>query len=101
MICTVIQNKGLDGILEALEHCEMAEIRLDRCRLSDEDIMECFSSDVPLVATCRLSDVMAANPGMSDAEAVKICEKRLMAAIDAGAGYVDIEMEAPKEMSKS
>ena len=100
MICTVIQNKGLDGILEALEHCEMAEIRLDRCRLSDEDIMECFSSDVPLVATCRLSDVMAANPGMSDAEAVKICEKRLMAAIDAGAGYVDIEMEAPKEMSK-
>ena len=42
MICTCIQNKDFDQIAEILgrEDVEMAEIRLDRCRLSDEDIEE-------------------------------------------------------------
>ena len=33
MICTTIQNRNLEQIYEALEQCEMAEIRLDRCDL--------------------------------------------------------------------
>ena len=33
MICTTIQNRDLKHIYEALEQCEMAEIRLDRCAL--------------------------------------------------------------------
>lgn len=71
MICTTIQNKTIDEILGILESgtVEMAEIRLDRCPLSMEDIEELFStSDVPLVATCRISEVrkriVAANPDM-------------------------------------
>ena len=109
MICTTIQNKNLAQIIEALEGCEMAEIRLDRCDLSLKDIEECFTSDVPLVATCRLADLMATEPSLQDEnltpqskeiKAAQIAEKRLCKAIEAGARYVDVELEAPKQMSK-
>ncbi|MGN0188206.1 MAG: type I 3-dehydroquinate dehydratase [Candidatus Cryptobacteroides sp.] len=100
MICTTIQNKDLDGICSALEDCEMAEIRLDRCPLSIDDIQECFSSDVPLVATCRVAEYMSAHPGMTLGEAAYECGRRLIEAIGAGAAFVDVEMEAPREMAK-
>ena len=109
MICTTIQNKNLEQILEALEGCEMAEIRLDRCDLSLREIEECFTSDVPLVATCRIADLIASEPSLQDEgltpqskeiKAAQIAEKRLCKAIEAGARYVDVEIEAPKQMSK-
>lgn len=100
MICTVIQNKTFDEIQKILEHCEMAEIRLDRCPLSEQEIRICFSSDVPLAATCRVSEVMSADRSLNEIAASMVCEKRLVAAIEAGAKYVDIELEAPRSMSK-
>ena len=109
MICTTIINKDLEGVLKALERCEMAEIRLDRCELSMKDIDEVFSSDVPLVATCRVADVMEVEPSLQDQalsepsrriKAMQIAEKRLVRAIEAGARYVDVEMEVEKQMSK-
>lgn len=100
MICTVVQGKSLDEIQEILEHCEMAEIRLDRCHLTDSDIRICFSSDVPLVATCRVSEVLASDPSLNAVSASMVCEKKLVAAIEAGARYVDVELEAPRSMSK-
>lgn len=100
MICTTIQNRNLEQILEVLEGCEMAEIRLDRCPLSRPDIEICFSSDVPLVATCRIAEVMASDCSLTEIAASKICEDRLVAAIEAGARFVDVEIEAPKQMSK-
>ena len=107
MICTTIQNKTAEQILQVLEQCEMAEIRLDRCELDSRDIGEIFSSDVPLVATCRISEVKN-EPSLQDLpetlreiKAVQLAEKRLVKAIEAGARYVDVELEAPKHMSKS
>lgn len=111
MICTTIQNKTIDEILGILESgtVEMAEIRLDRCPLSMEDIEELFStSDVPLVATCRISEVrkriVAANPDMDDRKidtrAVQEAESELITAIHSGAAFVDLEIEAPAMMSK-
>ncbi len=107
MICTTIQNRTLEQIYEALEQCEMAEIRLDRCPLSAKEIDELFTSDVPLVATCRISEVAAAEPSLQDLpeqsreiKAMQIAEKRLIRAIEAGARYVDVEIEAQKQMSK-
>ena len=109
MICTVIHNKNFEQILEALEQCEMAEIRLDSCRMSAREIQECFSSDVPLIATCRVAELMASEPSLQDEsmtqqsreiKAAQIAEKRLCLAIEAGARYVDVEIEAPKQMSK-
>ena len=93
MICTTIQNRTFEEILEILDRPDicMAEIRLDRCPMDNEQIEELFSgSDVPLVATCRVSD------GMTPAEA----ESKLITAVRAGAAYVDIEIEAPAMMAK-
>ena len=109
MICTVIHNRTFENILGVLERCEMAEIRLDSCRLTSRQMDEIFSSDVPLVATCRISEVMKNDPSLQDdsmtvasreIKAAQIAEKRLCQAIEAGARYVDVEIEAPKQMSK-
>ena len=88
MICTSIQNKELSEIQDLLPRLEMAEIRLDRCALEDEDIDILFGdSDVPLIATCRLSE---------ESQAPEILER----AIKAGAKYVDLEMEAPAAVGR-
>ena len=109
MICTTIQNRNLEQIYEALEHCEMAEIRLDRCELSAKEIEELFTADIPLVATCRISEVAATEPALQDPKltpqsreikAMQIAERKLVKAIEAGARYVDVELEAQKQMSK-
>ena len=78
---------------------EMAEIRLDLCPLSLDDIRELFSlCDKPLVATCRLSEM----PGQAghDAEVGHDAEARLVAAMKAGAKYCDLELEAPAPVGK-
>ncbi len=113
MICTSLQHKNLDALFEALETTEMAEIRLDRCPLSPDDIEGLFgSSDVPLVATCRIAEVLAdlqRADGIPDTEkgrreqqirAYDITERRLTKAVEAGAAYLDLEIEAPAPMSK-
>ena len=88
MIVTSIQNKELQEILDLLPELEMAEIRLDRCALEDEEIEQLFSeSDVPLIATCRLAE---------EPQAPQILEL----AIKAGAKYVDLEMEAPAAVGR-
>ena len=94
MICTSIQNKTAEEILSILDDpfVEMAEIRLDRCELSDDDIDLVFgTSDVPLIATCRAADL-----GGNQKEA----ERRLLLAIESGARYADLEIEAPVQVSK-
>ena len=92
MICVSIQGKDLNGIRNALkEGLEMAEIRLDRCPLSLDDIETLFcESDIPLVATCRIAE------SSSEAES----EVKLSAAIRAGARYVDLEIEAPEALAE-
>ncbi|MBR6002256.1 MAG: 3-phosphoshikimate 1-carboxyvinyltransferase [Bacteroidales bacterium] len=85
MISTSIQGKNLDEIFSLLEsgEIEMAEIRLDRCPLSEDGIEELFSAtDVPLIATCRLAE---------DA----LAERKILRAISSGAAFADIEIEVP------
>ena len=107
MICTTIQNRNLEQIYDALEQCEMAEVRLDRCGLTVKEIEELFTADLPMVATCRIAEIAAGDPVLQDLpeqsreiKAMQIAERRLVAAIEAGAKYVDVELEAPKQMSK-
>ena len=88
MICTTIQNKELPEILKALEGLEMAEIRLDRCALEDEEIETLFQgSDIPLVATCRMAE---------EPDAPRLLELAIMS----GAKYADLEMEAPAAVGR-
>ena len=61
MICITIHNKGYNEILEILSdpEVEMAEIRLDSCKLTQNEIEEIFRNcDLPLVATCRISSLV-------------------------------------------
>ncbi|MBR5906050.1 MAG: 3-phosphoshikimate 1-carboxyvinyltransferase [Bacteroidales bacterium] len=84
MICTSIQHKTYEEILAILPSLEMAEIRLDLCPLNDSEIEELFGqTDIPLVATCR-----------GDAE------HKLTLAIQSGARFADLEIEAPPEISR-
>lgn len=93
MICTSIQDKDYSQILQILERpeVEMAEIRIELCHLTDEELEDLFAnSDTPLVATCRIAGSKNA------AEA----ERRLLIAAEAGARFLDLEIEAPVSMSR-
>ena len=126
MICTSIQGKTLEEILAILEDgaVEMAEIRLDLCDLDEEEIETLFTqSDVPLIATCRIDSlakrVKAEGDLLDDAGKVlseqglymsqprkgrnpaeELAENQLLKAIEAGAKYVDLEVEAPPMMGR-
>ena len=94
MICTSIQAKDYKEILSILETpgFEMLELRLDSCRLSDDEIKDIFAhSELPLIACCRGSECLS----------FKESERRLSLAIEAGAMFVDLELEAPVEVSKN
>ena len=92
MICTSLQHKTYKEILSLLPGLEMAEIRLDLCPLSDEEIQDLFSqTDIPLVATCR----------GGDEESWAESERRLTLAVQAGARFADLELEAPSAFSRS
>lgn len=88
MIAVSLQNKDFQQIQALLPGLEMAEIRLDRCALEDDEIEQLFAdSDVPLIATCRLEE---------ESQAPELLER----AIKAGAKYVDLEMEAPAAVGR-
>ena len=92
MICTTLQHKSYEEILSILDDpwVELAEIRLDRCVLSDEEIEDLFgNSDVPLVATCRIAEA-----GAEEAE------RLLSLAVRSGARLADLEIEADAGFSK-
>jgi len=90
MICVSVARPTLRGCLAAVKGLEMAEIRIDRTRLSPAEIRRLFAAPATLVATCR--------PGTrTDAERTAA----LLAAIDAGAAFVDIESDAPAALRKT
>jgi 3-dehydroquinate dehydratase type I len=81
MICVSIAESTLQECQAALSGLEFAEIRIDKTGLSLVEIKELFASPVKLVATCR--------PGTrSDEDRMAA----LLAAISAGAAYVDVEL---------
>ena len=126
MICTSIQNKTLEEIYAILEsgEVEMAEIRLDLCSLDEEEVEELFSvSDVPLIATCRIAGMAARDdtddllegagkelaaeglypsgmPRKGRPRSEEQAEALLLKAVEAGAKYVDLEVEAPPMMGR-
>ena len=132
MICTSIQHKTYEEILDILPQLEMAEIRLDLCQLSDNEIEELFAqTDIPLIATCRINglassldqrtikersdrrgtaEAVRGNPfprplgaqgdnSSSDSVAAE-SERKLTIAVQAGARFADLEIEAPSDFSR-
>jgi len=83
MICLSLAEKSLHECLQALQRVKLAEIRLDLVKLSQHDIKKLFSQPKKLIATCRPQ-------GPSDNRR----KKKLLAAIRAGAAYVDVELQS-------
>jgi len=84
MLCVSISEPSVRKILSLVRKSEMAEVRLDLMDLSDQDIETVFSGGGKIIATCRAGK-------FSDEQRKKKLEK----AIEAGASYVDIEIDAP------
>jgi 3-dehydroquinate dehydratase I len=85
MICVSLAEESLEACLSALQDVDFAEIRLDRMHLSPDNVSTLFSSHRRLIATCR--------PGQFAERDQKLL---LLAAIDAGAAYVDVEVESER-----
>jgi 3-dehydroquinate dehydratase type I len=84
MICVSIAEPTLNDCRAALKGLELAEIRIDKTPLTLVEIKELFAEPVKLIATCR--------PGTRPDEDRLAA---LLAAVAAGAAYVDIEVETP------
>ncbi len=87
MICVSIGERSLNEAFSLMNDAEMVEIRADLCKFTVEEITFLVGSHPNVLFTCRLSDD------------IEYARQRMVAAIEAGAAYVDIEIEAPKEYS--
>jgi len=90
MICVSISNCSVQDCLAAVGKEKFAEVRLETISgLKQEDVREIFSRKAKLIATCR--------PGSIGKEGRK---KLLLAAIGAGAAYVDVEVDAADDYKR-
>jgi len=83
MICVSLSEPDLSGCLAALAGLPFAEIRMDRTKLSTQEVRRLFSSHKRLIATCRPGAILD-----------EVRKELLLAAIEAGAAYVDVEVES-------
>lgn len=84
MICVSIAERSAGECLKALAGLTFAEIRMDKIQLlAIKDVHDIFSVGMDLIATCR--------PGAFSEDERK---RFLIAAIEAGASYVDIEADS-------
>jgi|WetSurSiteA1Bulk_404760.scaffolds.fasta_scaffold01724_5 3-dehydroquinate dehydratase-1 len=89
MLCVSICEPSVKKILSLIRKSEIAEVRLDLMDLSDQDIEKVFSGEGRIIATCcagKFSDGQRKN--------------KLKKAIESGASYVDIEIDAPDAFKK-
>lgn len=89
MICVAISDKDPQKCLEILNKSQMAEIRIDLCAYGIEQINNVFAHPTPTIATCRADETSLAEQ-----------KDKLIAAMDAGAKYIDIELEVPGPQRK-
>ncbi|MCX8022090.1 MAG: type I 3-dehydroquinate dehydratase [Syntrophorhabdaceae bacterium] len=82
MICVSLSEKDGLNILKEKRNIDLAEIRMDRIALTLEEVREVFSMGKDLIATYR-----------PDKKGDENRLEYLLAAIEAGARYVDIELE--------
>ena len=89
MICVSIGRINYPDLLVQLKNEKFVEIRLDMNNFSDDEIRTIFSSPAKTIATCRPGTFTEAGR----IEKLKIC-------IEAGASYVDLELETDEDSLK-
>jgi len=83
MICTSLAESTVEKCLDSLKGLDFAEIRLDQMLIEVNELNKIFSLPKKLIATCR--------PGTRNESERK---SLLIAAMEAGASFIDIEIEA-------
>ncbi len=83
MICVSIADLSVSEAIKIIESNELSEVRLDRIKFGTGDVQKLFSTKNKTIATYR--------PGENVTDDVR--KKTLIEAINAGATYVDIEVE--------
>ncbi|MGL4364446.1 MAG: type I 3-dehydroquinate dehydratase [Bacteroidales bacterium] len=83
MICLSITSQNYDKCEQLLRTCSMAELRLDLMQLSLVQVQQLLKKNIACIATCRPNKQLQQSP-----------LQHLQNAIQYGAKYVDIEMEA-------
>lgn len=83
MICVSLAENSVADCLAALSKLDFAEIRIDKMRLALADIPGLFSLPKRLIATCRPGPYLDIDR-----------KKLLLAAIESGAAFVDVELES-------
>lgn len=97
MICTSLQHKTYDQILSILDDpfVEMAEIRLDLCELSIEELEDIISTcEKPLIITMHKREGQDDNAYWAEYKTVAA------KAAEAGADYLDLDLSAPAPVSQ-
>jgi len=90
MICISFGSITLSDLLERLKTTPLAEIRIDLLKLTSTQVAQVFGSHPNLIATCR-----------PDTMGIEAQQQLLLTAIESGAAYVDIEVEAPSSFKKT
>ncbi|MBA4390866.1 MAG: hypothetical protein C0399_07995 [Syntrophus sp. (in: bacteria)] len=91
LICVSIYEPTAETCLDALKNLAFAEVRIDAMNAAIEDMGKIFAQPLTLIATFRPDKPGTPKGKTPDADTRK---RFLMAAIDAGASYVDIEIES-------
>jgi len=91
LICVSVAERTVELCLEALKGLDFAEVRIDAMNVTIEDMERIFSKPLTLIATFMPVSHAASPEKAIDASTRKIF---LMAAIEAGAKYVDIEIQS-------
>ena len=82
-LCRSIAQKGFDNIRHLAEGAEMVEIRIEESELTPDEVRQLFGTQPNMLATCR-----PVRLSQSEQKAL------LQAAIEGGAAWVDVEIEA-------
>lgn len=88
-ICVCIGEQSTEKCAAALRKCKFAELRGDLCKLQTEEIAELTASHPNLIFTYRIESSTAA-----------VAKEQMLAAIRAGASFLDIQEDAPKNLFK-
>lgn len=90
MVCVSLGHLDTNSLIETLKTTPFAEIRLDRMKLMQDEVRHIFSMPASLIATFR--------PGSEDN---RKRQSLLETAIEAGAAYVDIEIDAKRDFRRA
>jgi 3-dehydroquinate dehydratase I len=90
MICVTVAERSVDRCLAALKDLSFAEVRLDAMDVEPRDMRPIFSCARTLVATCR--------PGRFNGDKRR---ELLLASIEEGASFVDVEIDSGEKHRES